>query len=205
MNILSWNCQGLRRSQTVQELVCLVRIHSPKIVFLSKTRQSDDWVRNLRWRLELQNCLTIKGEGKGGGVALFWDEGLTVDLQSMGEHHIDVLLKMSLSAPWLMIGDSNEAMWSFEHFSSTRRRERQMLDFWEVLSYCELYDIGFSGIPWTYDNKQEGEHNHLVSSRSDHCPILLMVETKWREPRQRRCMRLLGLVLGGNMRGIFPN
>lgn len=120
---------------------------------------------------------------------------------------------MSLSAPWLMIGDSNEAMWSFEHFSSTRRRERQMLDFWEVLSYCELYDIGFSGIPWTYDNKQEGEHNvrvqldravaslgwsdhfsdahlkHLVSSRSDYCPILLMVETKWREPRQRRCMR----------------
>lgn len=62
-------------------------------MFLSKARQSDDWVRNLRWRLELQNCLTIKGEGKGGGLALFWDEGLTVDLQSMGEHHIDVLVK----------------------------------------------------------------------------------------------------------------
>jgi endonuclease/exonuclease/phosphatase (EEP) superfamily protein YafD len=45
---------------------------------------------------------------------------------------------MSLRAPWLVIGDFNEVMWSFEHFSSTRRRERQMLDFREVLSYCDL-------------------------------------------------------------------
>ena len=47
----------------------------------------------------------------------------------------------------VMIGDFNEAMWSFEHFSQTRRREKQIEDFREVLSQCDLHDLGFSGLP----------------------------------------------------------
>lgn len=66
--------------------------------------------------------------------------------------------------------------------------------FREALDFCEMRDIGFSGLPWTYDNKQFGRRNvrvrldrvvateawsnlfehasveHLVS---DHCPVLL--------------------------------
>jgi hypothetical protein len=75
-----------------------------------------------------------------------------------------------------------------------------MLDFREVLSYCDLHDTGFIGTPWTSDNKQKGDRNvkvrldravaspawssifpdwrirHLTSSRSDHCPLLLSVD-----------------------------
>ena len=75
-----------------------------------------------------------------------------------------------------------------------------MMDFREVLSFCDLHDLGFSGAPWTYDNKQRAINNvsvrldcavanhawsniypnctvsHLSSSRSDHCPILLKLE-----------------------------
>lgn len=66
-----------------------------------------------------------------------------------------------------------------------------------MLADCGLQVLGFSGLPWTYDNKQRGNRNikvrldrvladsawmadfhdaeveHLVSHRSDHCPILL--------------------------------
>jgi endonuclease/exonuclease/phosphatase family metal-dependent hydrolase len=49
--------------------------------------------------------------------------------------------------PWLMIGDFNEAMWSSEHFSCHKRPAKQMLDFREVLSHCDLHDIGFTGLP----------------------------------------------------------
>ena len=47
---------------------------------------------------------------------------------------------------WVMMGDFNEAMWQFEHFSETRRSERQMEDFRDVLSMCEcdLHDLGFT-------------------------------------------------------------
>jgi hypothetical protein len=31
-----------------------------------------------------------------------------------------------------------------------------MADFREVLDCCELRDIGFSGVPWTYDNRENG-------------------------------------------------
>ena len=56
------------------------------------------------------------------------------------------------AGPWFLMGDFNEAMWQYEHFSETPRAERQMMDFREVLSHCDLHDIGFSGLPWTYNN-----------------------------------------------------
>lgn len=108
-------------------------------------------------------------------------------------------IKDKSADPWLVVGDFNEAMWQFEHFSATRRGERQMENFLDMLDYCELMDVGFNGIPWTYDNKKPGDRNvkvrldravatqewmsrffdaavqHLSSPCSDHCPLLVNV------------------------------
>jgi hypothetical protein len=46
--------------------------------------------------------------------------------------------------------------------SSRRRPDRQMLEFREVPSHCDLHDIGVTGLPWTYDNQQEGDRNVKV-------------------------------------------
>jgi hypothetical protein len=109
-----------------------------------------------------------------------------------------------------MLGDFNEAMWQHEHLSSTKRNERQMENFREVLSDCNIHDLGFTGLPWTYNNKQKGRNNvrvrldravacpgwtdafphaqlkHLISSRSDHCPILLNCNTDIRQGKNKR-------------------
>jgi hypothetical protein len=37
-----------------------------------------------------------------------------------------------------------------------------MSDFREVLSHCDLHDLGFIGLSWTFDNKQERDHNVKV-------------------------------------------
>jgi hypothetical protein len=103
-------------------------------------------------------------------------------------------------ALWMMIGDFNKVMWSFEHFSSQQRPEKQMMDFREVLGHCDLYDVGFNGLPQTYDNKKGWDRNvkvrldtavassnwsawfldvrlhHMVTTRSDQCPIFMNVE-----------------------------
>lgn len=74
-----------------------------------------------------------------------------------------------------------------------------MANFRDVLAYCELMDIGFSGLPYTYDNGRKADANvkvkldrvvanaawrdlfgdvvlcHLVLSRSDHCPLYLEI------------------------------
>lgn len=91
-------------------------------------------------------------------------------------------------------------MWPKEHLSARRRPDKQMADFREILSYCNVFDLGFNGLPWTFDNKQAGDRNvrvrldravadpswsqifprcqvkHLVSPASDHCPILIQLD-----------------------------
>jgi hypothetical protein len=47
-------------------------------------------------------------------------------------------------------------------FPETKRGERQMEAFREVLDFCELRDIGFLGVPWTYDNRKAGSRNVKV-------------------------------------------
>jgi hypothetical protein len=66
-------------------------------------------------------------------------------------------IKPIQKAPWLMLGDINEAMWQHEHWSRRKMNEKQMYDFRNALSLCNLHDLGFNGLPWTYDNNQKGE------------------------------------------------
>jgi hypothetical protein len=176
----------------VQEISCLVRQFCPKIVFLSETRQQNNRVNNLRFRLGFRNSFVVDGHGKGGGLVLYWDESIKLNVLSYGQHHIDTLiwdsnhqaswhamfvygepcaathhvmweslrrLKPISRAPWMLIGDFNEAMWLFEQFSACKRPERQMANFRDVLADCELLDLGFTGVPWTFDYKQKGDRN----------------------------------------------
>lgn len=168
------------------------------MVFISETKQIEFFVKGLRNCLGLNNVLVMSGKGKGGGLALFWDDNVTVELKKLDPHFIDVnivfppfaikwrctfvygearvqdrhlmwdlmrKIKPLGNGPWLMIGDFNETMWQHEHFSTSRRKENQMRNFREVLSDCNLHDLGYNGLPWTYDNKQHGSRN--VKSRID--------------------------------------
>jgi hypothetical protein len=47
-------------------------------------------VKNLRDTLGMKGCFQAKGEGKGGGIALYWLEEVTIELLSFRNHHIDV-------------------------------------------------------------------------------------------------------------------
>ncbi|XP_073351872.1 uncharacterized protein [Aegilops tauschii subsp. strangulata] len=100
----------------------------------------------------------------------------------------------------MVCGDFNEPLWQHEHLSRTERSEAQMIAFRDCLEMCELEDLGFSGIPFTYNNGQDSNRNvqvrldracadeawrdtfpfakvvHLATSCSDHCPLLIHLE-----------------------------
>ena len=224
MKILSWNCRGLGQPRTVQELVCLSKTHQPNVIFLSETRKNKEYDEGLRYRLGMKNVVTFSAQGKGGGLAVFWDDAYNLELNKYGEHFIDMFIctangakwrstfiygepkasqryvmwelmrriKPMGSGTWFMVGDFNEAMWQNEHFSRHKRSSSMMANFRSVLYDCNLFDLGFHGVPWTYNNKQEGNKNvkvrldravacpqwsalfpdckvsHIISSRSDH-------------------------------------
>lgn len=85
-----------------------------------------------------------------------------------------------------------------------------MVLFRDALNDCGLVDLGFVGLPFTYDNGREGAANvkvcidrasadtnwrdffadatlyHLVSSCSDHCPLLLEIRKEsWKQHKPR--------------------
>jgi hypothetical protein len=86
-----------------------------------------------------------------------------------------------------------------------------MANFHDALNDCDLVDLGFVGLPFTYDNGRGGDANvkvrldravadiawrdlfgdatlrHLVSSRSDHCRLLLEAR---KEDWERHKMRI---------------
>lgn len=142
-------------------------------------------------------------------LTCIYGEPRVEDRHRMWSQMLDLKLRYDL--PWLVIGDFNEAMWSFEHFSVTVRVEVQMEAFRDTLELCSLNDLGFSGFPYTYDNKRAGAANvrvrpdravasnswrdlypfnsvlHVVSSCSDHVVLVVSAEVEELQSRKNKC------------------
>ncbi|KAA3455484.1 reverse transcriptase [Gossypium australe] len=104
------------------------------------------------------------------------------------------------SQPWLVKGDFNEIMYTFEKSGGVPREDKRMEAFREVLEECQLEDIGYSGVWFTWEKGNFANNNirkrldrgvaidkwrslfpthkifHLPHSISDHCPLLLNTE-----------------------------
>ena len=39
MSIISWNVQGIKKAQVLQEILFLKRLHNPQLIFLLETSQ----------------------------------------------------------------------------------------------------------------------------------------------------------------------
>jgi hypothetical protein len=94
--------------------------------------------------------------------------GIYGDPRRENRHHTWTLmrrLKGLQNLPWLCVDDFNEIMYNTEHFSEHNRDEWQMIEFRDTLEDCDLPDLGFSGQPFTWDNRQDGRAN--VKARLD--------------------------------------
>ena len=64
-----------------------------------------------------------------------------------------------VQGPWLCIGDFNAILHSFEKQSSHPPPYKQMDDFQETLNLCGLFDMGFKGYPFTWNDKRSSSAN----------------------------------------------
>jgi hypothetical protein len=114
------------QTRTVQELTGLVHEYCPNIVFLSQTRQHRDRVSNLQYRIGSKHCFVVDGVVKGGGLGLFWDESIKVDILSYGLHHIDCLIwRSELHIRWQTLFIYGEP----------RTQDRHLI--WELLHHLD--------------------------------------------------------------------
>jgi hypothetical protein len=55
--------------------------------------------------------------------------------------------------PWMCAGDFNEVLVGEEQFGKNDREAWQMDAFQDVVADCGLNNLGFQGLPYTWDNK----------------------------------------------------
>ncbi|KAA3466988.1 reverse transcriptase [Gossypium australe] len=101
---------------------------------------------------------------------------------------------------WLVAGDFNEILYSFEKKGGAPREQKRMDAFRDTLEECQLMDIGYSGVWFTWERGNLPETNirelldrgvaneawlrlfpmgkiqYLPHSTSDHCPLLLSTD-----------------------------
>jgi hypothetical protein len=89
MDLLSLNCQGYGRLDTVNEIRRLVVTHRPMVVFSSEMKLSEARGRNLRYRLGFDHAFAVKCDGRSGGLCLLWNSDSSVSLKSFSNSHIE--------------------------------------------------------------------------------------------------------------------
>ena len=106
--------------------------------------------------------------------------------------------------------DFNEILSISEWFGEVLGSMRRMQDFSAVVNRCGLIDLGFRGIPFTWENRRDGEAliqkrldqalanaawldcfnlcsvSHVVCSYSDHVPLLLHMDASIRHCQPKR-------------------
>lgn len=80
---------------------------------------------------------------------------------------------MKLDLPQLIIGDFNDLAWQFEKRGNIPHPKYLLTGFKETINECELYNLGMSGYPFTWERGigtynwvEERRDQALVSSNS---------------------------------------
>ncbi|XP_023918482.1 uncharacterized protein LOC112030031 [Quercus suber] len=114
--------------------------------------------------------------------------------------------------PWVIAGDFNEPLLEDDKFGGRAVSVNRSLLFKECLDYCNMIDIGFSGPRFTWSNRREvqaliqeridrffvnpswcvlypdAKVVHLTRCHSDHCPVLLEMQPREVNRRERPFM-----------------
>ena len=166
MSCLSWNCRGIGNPRTVQELINMVRMERPDVVFLMETLAEESKLEQIRVILRYDNKLVCLRDGHSGGLALFWKNTFPLAINNYSKYHIDATIQCSKQGRWRLTGFyghpetcKRQESWEFlRHLSRDMDMAWVCLgDFNEILSIDEKWGGGVrgqkgkcnsSGMPW---------------------------------------------------------
>lgn len=92
MSLISWNCQGLENFLSVKALEKVINKEDSIIVFLMETKSNTEGMKLVKEKCNMKHGLIVPSEGKSGGLALLWKEGITVEVQTYSQSHIDAFI-----------------------------------------------------------------------------------------------------------------
>ncbi|KAL9668594.1 hypothetical protein QQ045_006131 [Rhodiola kirilowii] len=186
MKVLAWNYRGLGHPWSVRELIESVRFNRLDLVGLQETNIDERKLAAIQKRLGFKNGFVVPRQGLSGGLALWWNEEVSLTIISYSKYHIDACvegeevvrvtvfygepvtsrrgitwdllrrLHSQFSLPWIVFGDFNEVCFGWEVKGGRIRGEWQMRAFRETLLDCGLSDLEYKGTPFTFSNRRSG-------------------------------------------------
>ncbi|TYG71122.1 hypothetical protein ES288_D05G368900v1 [Gossypium darwinii] len=94
MRVFCWNCRGIGNPATVRELKQLLVANAHDVVFLCETKVHSNSFTRIRSMCRMDGCVAVNLEGKSGGLAMLWREGVKVEVQNFSKNHIDSLVSL---------------------------------------------------------------------------------------------------------------
>lgn len=91
MKLINWNCQGSGNPLTVRALRVLVTQEKPNILFIMETKNQERQIRYLQQLLKFFDCLIEHPAGLAGGLALFWNSKVSIDLVHQSSNFFDLI------------------------------------------------------------------------------------------------------------------
>ncbi|XP_050237967.1 uncharacterized protein LOC126687449 [Mercurialis annua] len=88
MRLISWNCQGLGSTLTIQHLKLLCTANSPEILFLMETKNKNKTVLHKTQKLGFHNQFLVEPRGSAGGLAILWTENCRIAVQYHGAYFV---------------------------------------------------------------------------------------------------------------------
>jgi len=76
MHIISWNVQGVKKAQVLQEIQFLKSTHKPQILFLQETLVNERNILDILPKLGFDHFDYVEPVNHSGGIAVLWDNGL---------------------------------------------------------------------------------------------------------------------------------
>ncbi|GKV02210.1 hypothetical protein SLEP1_g14669 [Rubroshorea leprosula] len=189
MIVVSWNCQGLGQALTKRTLKDLCYKLRPSIVFLMETKQRTWVLERLRRQLGFFGGEYVEPDGRSGGLAIWWEEGMDIHFFEKTKFFIDGVCREKQQDTWhftFVHGPSRRAERPSFWREFTRIHRSQVIPWLvlgdlnlltssgdcqhagssnsffllnELMAQGHLVDLGFKGSPYTWTNGREGDAN----------------------------------------------
>ena len=131
MSVLAWNYQGLWTPPTIRTLTEEVKVKNPILVFLAETKATIDRMKGFQHKLGFTQGIIVPSDGKSGGLAMLWKEGVDVRFKSYSHSHINVVVHSEGSGgPWRTTSFYGHPI------TSKRQSSRQLIE--SLYAQCKM-------------------------------------------------------------------
>jgi exonuclease III len=99
----------------VKEIRDLVKEHAPTVLCIQETQLPKNRVEALARSLGFDSSFAVSSSGRSGGLAIFWNNGINIEILPYSQYHIDVIVLSSSVEPWRLTCVYGEAQVSERH------------------------------------------------------------------------------------------